>query len=250
MVTRKGGSNFPSLLDSCVLWAPLQHSAGVSGDIDEFPIIPSGVTVTNNGTFTKTSLGNNKSVLNFDGSTNYISLSNNASFNFGSGNFTICFWVKIFSLPASKYSYFFWYGSDTNLIGMQVNASNGNIYWYAKNNSTYLWDLHVGTLSLNTWTHITCLRNGNYQASYINGVKSGGTGSGTGAVGTYTNPFMISNCPYAYGNPNQIKGNIKDLMIFKDRALSQPEIKLLMNRTHPETGAGLMPANGEYYKLS
>ena len=98
MVTRKGGSNFPSLLDSCVLWAPLQHSAGVSGDIDEFPIIPSGVIITNNGTFTKTSLGNNKSVLNFDGSTNRIALSDNASFTLGTNAFSLAMWINLSSV--------------------------------------------------------------------------------------------------------------------------------------------------------
>jgi hypothetical protein len=52
-----------------------------------------------------------------------------------------------------------------------------------------------------------------------------------------------------YGSTIYGDGNIKDLMIFT-RALSQPEIKLLMNRTHPLTGAGLMPATGEYWRLS
>lgn len=52
-MSRYGAPTFSSLLNSCVLWAPLQHSAGVSGDIDEFPILPSGVTVTNNDTWTK-----------------------------------------------------------------------------------------------------------------------------------------------------------------------------------------------------
>ena len=51
----------------------VENSVGANA----FPIVPSGVTVTNNGTWTKDDLGNNKSVLRFNGSTNYVSLSFN-----------------------------------------------------------------------------------------------------------------------------------------------------------------------------
>jgi len=53
MGTSYGASKFPSLFNSCIFWFTGQHSAGVSGDIDEFPIIPTGVTVTNNGPLQK-----------------------------------------------------------------------------------------------------------------------------------------------------------------------------------------------------
>ena len=101
-MSRKGAPTFNSLLDKCVLWATLQDSAGVSGGIDEFPILPSGVTVTNNGTFTKTDLGNNKSVLNFNGSTNYISLTDNDAWDVFEDDFTITMWVNYDSISANK----------------------------------------------------------------------------------------------------------------------------------------------------
>lgn len=38
-----GASKFASLMQGCILWAPLSHSSSITGDIDEFPIIPAGV---------------------------------------------------------------------------------------------------------------------------------------------------------------------------------------------------------------
>ncbi len=245
-MSRYGASTFSSLLKDCVLWAPLQHSAGVSGDIDEFPIIPSGVTVTNGGTFTKSSLGNNKSVLNFDGSTNYISLSDNDAWAFWDSNFTVGMWFRkntthntIFIKQTTDLNnqITFWYISSSNQISLYIKVNGIE-------NASYVWNF---TPSLNVWYHFTIVRSGSTCLIYING-----------------NPQTPSTIYQAFRNTSNIgavlrigsdlvnyhNGNIKDFMIFKGRALTQPEIKLLMNRTHPITGAGLMPANGEYWRLS
>ena len=246
MVTRKGGSNFPSLLDSCVLWAPLQHSAGVSGDIDEFPIIPSGVTVTNNGTFTKSSLGNNKSVLNFDGLTNYISLTDNDAWNIWNGDFTIAGWIY----PKNS--------TAINFIFGQISADTTQ-YWDARitvnTGAVVIMGVNAGTerfrygstvsFSLNTWYHFVYQRSGTACLIYINGVPQ------TVATVTVWNGTLDVTAPLRIGefNTQYANCNFKDLMIFKGRVLTQPEIKLLMNRTHPITGAGLIDT-GRYWRLT
>ncbi len=249
-MSRYGASTFSSLLKDCVLWAPLQHSAGVSGDIDEFPIIPSGVTVTNNGTFTKMSLGNNKQVLNFDGSTNYVSLTDNDAWAMFEGDFTITGWFR--------------FPNRTQHYGILSQAPNKGAYWcylfnsngnvqltgYAVDGSAVINFHHFCNCPTddNIWYYVSIQRYGTSCLIYINGVsQSVTTGQTWRNTSNFASPLIIgSNIPYNY----YLNGNIKDLMIYKGRALTQPEIKLLMNRTHPITGAGLMPANGEYYKLS
>lgn len=247
-MSRKGAPAFSSLLNSCVLWAPLQHSAGVSGDIDEFPILPSGVTVTNDGTFTKTALGNNCSVLNFDGSTNRITFSDSASFTLGTNAFSLVMWVNLSSvntihtlchLFAATNSGLELYTSasaklclkvsDTSTAGNMVDATGSS------------------TLEASTWYHIAVTRSGSTFTVYINAI-SDSTGSSAASI---IDPTAIAIGCRPTGTPDQYHyGTIKDVMLINGKALSVQEIKLLMNRTHPITGAGLMPVNGEYWRLS
>lgn len=248
-MSRYGASTFPSLLKDCVLWAPLQDSAGVSGGIDEFPILPSGVTATNNGTFTKTDLGNNKSVLNFDGSTNYISLTTNEAWNWGSGYYSVFCWVKFVADSPSKYL-IIWshYLSDSTRIQLfYKNVNGGGLGFDAFTSGTitidilqnsYKWDFGV-------WYHVGVVKDATNIKLYKNGEIVV-----TGSLVTYADHsgvFLIGDGYTA--TVAKVNGNIKDLMIFKGRALTQPEIELLMNRTHPITGAGLLDS-GRYYKLS
>ena len=243
-MSRYGASTFSSLLKDCVLWAPLQHSAGVSGDIDEFPIIPSGVTVTNNGTFTKTSLGNNRSVFNFDGSTNYISLSDNDAWSFGTGDFTMSFWVRFLNSVGTEYI-LEQYASSSSRYNVIASNSNGTIMF---GRFTGSWDIKVTNtvFSANTWTLLTITRTSGNAYMYVNGILDRTDANTTDYInisGALT-VGVHNDSPSLY----RLNGNIKDLMIFKGRALTQPEIKLLMNRTHPITGAGLLPGGYDYWR--
>lgn len=248
-MSRKGAPSFASLLDKCVLWATLQDSAGVSGGIDEFPILPSGVTVTNNGTFTKTDLGNNKSVLNFDGSTNYISLTDNDAW-FLNGDFTIFFWVKISSYPSLLYIIYDQTAYATNgtiqititpegIVGLNLGSSVG------KGLNT----LGGNNITLNEWNFVCLGRQGNNFFKYVN---SWTPYTFTDSIVLYNStPSLHIGSYFGTGSATlMFSGNLNQLIVWKGRALTQPEIKLLMNRTHPITGAGLMPANGEYWRLT
>jgi hypothetical protein len=215
---------------------------------DEFPIIPSGVTVTNNGTFTKTSLGNNKSVLNFDGSTNRISLSDNTSFTLGTNAFSLVMWINLSSVNAI-HTLFHLFAATNSGVELYTNAS-AKLCLKVSDTSTagnMVDATGSATLVASTWYHITVTRSGSTFTIYIN-ATSDSTGSSAASI---IDPTAIAIGCRPTGTPDQYHyGNIKDVMLINGKALSLPEIKLLMNRTHPETGAGLMPANGEYYRLS
>ena len=243
MGTSYGASKFPSLFQNCILWAPLFHSAGVSGDIDEFPIIPVGVTVTNNGTFTKDDLGNNKSVLKFDGSTNSIRYTNVSSLYFGSNNFTVTFWIKANSIIAANNIIFSSQESIGDYSPLLINWGSG---FEAMGSSGASWDLDLTstvTPVVDTWYYVTITRSGNTFTMHINGISNSSV--------TYSNSLMTANNYFYIGSNlpvnRYLSGNLKDFMIFT-RALSLPEIKLLMNRTHPVTGAGLIDT-GKYWRL-
>ncbi len=234
MSSRKGASQFSSLMQSTVLWWPGLETT-------EFPIIPSGVTVTPAGTFTKTDLGNNKSVVRFDGSTNYILLTDSTSWNIFESNFTIACNVKFTSVTANRI-----------ICGQYTDANN---YWYlgwTTSNTLVLIGMVSGsatfsyscalTPSTSTWYHITVQRSSSSCLMYIDGVSQSVTET-TAFTGT-TNIAAVLNI--GLSNTTYMLGLIKDFMTFT-RALTLPEIKLLMNRTHPITGAGLLPGGYDYY---
>ena len=251
-----GAPAIPSLFQNCVLWWSGTNIAAISGDYDCFPIIPSGVTVTNNGTFTKTDLGNNKQVVNFDGSTNYVIVST-TTLNFSSDPFSISLWFKRSSLSDSMYAAFcqqvqdgsnwwsFYFNNDTNNTPLGVG-----IQFYSSGSS--IWNVHQGNGSVsgwstNTWYHLVLIKSGTTTTIYCNGAAltlSSVIAAAPATLPTISGPIGINSSGSNFWN-----GNIKDLMIYKGRALTVPEIKLLMNRTHPITGRGAMDS-GRYMRLT
>jgi len=247
-------SHFPSLFDKAVFWWPGSHCAGYTSDYNEFPIIPSGVTVTNYGTWTKTDLGNNKGILNFDGSTNYLTLTNNDAWNFGSGGFTIAFWLKQtsrvlnnFLMGQPQYSGG-WYGYGPMVI--QINAS-GHVTIAFASASDSGWIALVTSnvvLPLDTWGFITFTRIGNLITIYYDSTPAGTTST---PVNIYNSAdvFKIGGY-YRTGDNEYFNGSIKDLLIYKGRALTLSELTLIMRKTHPLTGTGLLPGPYDYWRLS
>ena len=221
-------------------------------DFDEFPIIPSGVTVTNYGTWTNDlNLGNSKSLKTFDGTNNYITISNHTDFSFGSGDFSFCGWVKF---PSTTISHAVLGPSDASATA----STRGTQFSFYKSGTPVFafsyWDTSstrydfdsIHTYSDSIWYHFAVIRSGSILTMYINGIienstsisvtlQSPTTVFGIGSIGLYTSSRWY--------------GQLKDIMIFKGRALTQPEIKLLMNRTHPITGRGLIDS-GKYWRLS
>ena len=186
-------------------------------------------------------------MLYFDGSTRYISLSDNDAWNIFGSDFTIAFWIRT---PVVA--------QDKRLMGQYVSSSNfwqitwngGNrcvINCYTSGSARFVYAMTWSGFTINEWHHWTIQRSGSSLLWYADGMSLSITThiawNGTTNIAAPLTIGQASNLTYG-------SGNFKDLMIWKGRALTQDEIKLLMNRTHPETGAGLMPANGDYYKLS
>jgi hypothetical protein len=114
-----------------------------------------------------------------DGSGDYLSVPSNASFDFGSGNFTVEFWIYFNSVTGFR-----------SLFNKRSNTSVTNWIWLGTNNSslvTYIssngssWDIanlfNFGNTALSTgqWYHIALVRNGTEIAAYVNGTKSANT---------------------------------------------------------------------------
>lgn len=243
MGTSFGGIRTPTLFDKCVLYAPLRHCAGVSGDIDEFPILPSGVTITNTGTFGKSDLGNNKGLIAFTGS-NYISLSDSTAWDIINSNFTFGGWFK-FTTVANQSELFYQAADTDNFWLFDPWIVSGYAYTTAKVGGTrvlsYEW---AWTPVANTWYHITLVKSDTTTWTlYLDGSTLTVT-----VLTAFDNTTVNIAGALQIGNGSYM--NVGDLVIWKDLVLTQSEIKMLMSLTHPITGRGIMPVNGEYWRLS
>lgn len=239
MNRRRGAPLFPALMNDCVLWWPGLETT-------EFPIIPSGVTVTPNGMFTKTDLGNNKQVVNFDGtnSNNIIFGTLGTNFAFGTDPMSMCFWFKVSGSTThailSRYTtwdtdldFYIYFDSSTQYFTYHVLPSTTSPYTISTTTQTPATD----------WVHVAFVKgNGGVYTSYLNGVYQE---SITNTTAQTNNKSTIS---MGFGVTTGMVKVLKDLFIFKGRALSLGDIKFLMNRTHPITGRDLLPGGYDYYK--
>ena len=108
--------------------------------------------------------------LRFDGSTGYLSVPYSSNFEFGSGDFTIEFWMYssgisnqgFMSFPhnAANYGQVLFYAGAT----LQLYSSSDGINWDVANASS------LGSINLNAWNHIAVSKSGSSIRTFKNGV--------------------------------------------------------------------------------
>jgi hypothetical protein len=235
MSVARGAPSFNSLMQNCVCWF-----TGL--ETTEFPILPSGVTVTPSGTFTKTDLGNNRQVLNFDGSTNAIDLSDNdawACFDDSTGA-VVCGWIK-HAVFSTNRALVYQAQDGSNYWQILFNASLNRIYLYGVLAGVDKYNYYCShTPTVGQWYHIAVVKSGSTCLIYVDGSPQSVTIT-TAFTGTSNNTGV-----FRLGASHN--GQLKDVFVFKGRALSATEINLLMDRTHPITGLGLTPGGYDYWR--
>jgi hypothetical protein len=112
----------------------------------------------------------------FDGNGDYLSAPSNSIFAFGTGNFTIDFWLYATTLNAYNHV---WDSriSDADTAGFSIG--------YTANGKLNLWTdgafkiQTTGTIGANAWNHIALERNGSTFKIYVNGTADATTWTGT-----------------------------------------------------------------------
>jgi hypothetical protein len=105
----------------------------------------------------------------FDGTDDYLSLSDNTNLQLGSGSFTVEGWFRPLSTKTNSVTCFYTKG---------INTSGGIIFGIG---SDYIFCRHTGTTDLSynagsgansvSWTHVAWVRNGNTLTIYRNGIS-------------------------------------------------------------------------------
>jgi len=144
----------------------------------------------------------------FDGTGDLLFIPTSNNFGFGTGDFTIEFWVYLNSTATQTLVSCLTTG--TSIAPHLYILSGGSIRYYT--NSA---DRIVGSnLVVSTWYFVTITRSGTSTKMFIDGVQVGSTYTDNNNYGT-SNPFIIAD----YGSPttgtNQLNGYIDELRITK-----------------------------------
>ena len=184
---------------------------------------------TNYGTqFTNDRNGVVSQAINLNGTSNYVSVPNNASFSFGTGNFTIAAVIKTGIIPAGSWSAIVTkHNTDTNHdteFFLQLEGGTGRPQFGV---SSYLgvFERITGTANIcDNSFHILCgVRINGQIRLYIDGILVGTASSSINP--NNTNPINIGRSSYDSGY-GYFNGVIDDVVIY-NRALTEPEINNL-----------------------
>ena len=204
--------SFDPYWDSVSLLLPMNGSNGSTTFTDSSS---NALTVTANGNAqisTAQSKFGGASGL-FDGTGDFLTISNNGAFSFGVADFTIEMWIRASSLSNAPFLFSKVSESDPP-NGWFLEISSTLLYFgYSTESSAFFATFDV-TISTNQWTHIAVTRATSTLGAYVDGVGSTKTLSGAQSDRDNSNQVFIGR----YRNANtafDFDGYIDDLRITK-----------------------------------
>jgi hypothetical protein len=162
-----------------------------------------------------------------------VNISNSSSFDFGSGDFTVESWIRITSLAvyhpilegrtsASYTNYVFGIYNISGTLRMDFVNLGG-----ATNRSAT-----TTSVPLNTWTHVLWVRSGGITSFYVNSIKDATTNSYAGSLSPPNTNILIG----AAVDPLYFNGNISNVRVYKNKALSAAEVLQTFNASKSRFG--------------
>ena len=214
------GTNFTLYNNTLVLMLNFnnQSSLGENGSIVKDASLFGNNGTTNNGS-TIIAAGKYTSAITFDGLSGYFRVPHSTSLQFGTGGFSINFWMKANSAPAP--------GQTGQIFGKRVTSggnyelqiSNEVLTAYLEPSTTQLTSTYNVTNHLGEWIFVTLNRNGTHAGIYVNGLIN---------VSATSSQNINSVVPLELGRDvdgksEYFNGSIDNFMIY-NRGLTQAEI--------------------------
>lgn len=154
----------------------------------------------------------------FDGTGDYLSLSDSADWEFGTGDFTIDARVRWNVLPSDTYTLFAQQTDSQNAYQFSFYVSGGSYYWSFIQDVSNVRNISVvcqqTAPSANTWYHVALVRTGNDFKIFINGTQIGITVTDTDSIADF-NQTPTLGCARIDSPSNFLNGWIDEFRISK-----------------------------------
>lgn len=151
----------------------------------------------------------------FDGTGDYLTAASDASFDFGTGNFTIETWINIPDVTSTWSAIISRAYSATGGWRLYKSTGNSNLRFYYTGNS-YINATSTG-LTNNTWHHIAVVRNSGTITIYVDGASKGSGSDGSTSLNPGTYAVEIGSGVYQSSYP--MTGYLGDLRIVNGTAV-------------------------------
>jgi hypothetical protein len=152
----------------------------------------------------------------FDGTGDYLSLTNIADFRMGSEDFTVECWVYPVSSGANEGIVGIWEASSGRTWLIYINSTIKPVFIIDGDGSGGGEASASGpdALPLNTWTHLAGVRYGNYITLYVNGASVAKVPALT-VFNNTSDPLEIGR----FNSANEFEGHISNVRVVKGKAL-------------------------------
>jgi len=190
----------------------LLHMDGVDNGTTFTDDSASNHIITRHNALTKTSVKKFGTASGyFDGYGDYLTIPDSDDWHFGTGDFTIDFWVFPNSIVNNSciLAHINW---GTTILAFSVYINGTTLEFYASSNGS-TWELEqfsLGTLNTGSWQHFALTRSGDFFKGYKNGVQISNVENSTNIVNISELLYIGTNPSHAYFN-----GYIDELRISK-----------------------------------
>jgi len=144
-----------------------------------------GKTVTNNNVTFSNTAGQYKWGYSgiFNGSTSYLTVPESTDWDFGSGDFTIDFWIRFDVISGWKGFISQWLSGGSDCAFFTAFSGGTTVYFsYSTNGSNQIDKSFSWSPSIDTYYHLAFVRYGNDLKFYVDGIQTGATGDVTGVT--------------------------------------------------------------------
>ena len=142
----------------------------------------------------------------FDGTGDYLTIADNAAFEFASGDLTAEAWIYITGYSSVSTSVIFAKNSDISNLGFYLllsgtTSSFTTISWYQYYSGTTA-EISNGsfTFALNTWYHVAATKSGGNVRIFVNGTQVNTTAAFTQSQSNSAAPVSVGGQPYVSNN--------------------------------------------------
>jgi hypothetical protein len=140
----------------------------------------------------------------FDGSGDILYIPYSPNFNFGTGDFTVEFWI----LRSSGNGYVITCGNDTSTGNWNLVFSSGSLFWQSVYGITNLYSRPAAAISDGAWHHVAITRLNGVQRMFFDGVQQGATVADT-------NNYVVTTTTQIGLGINGFTGYLDDFRITK-----------------------------------